>query len=115
MGYNGGNGAPYVTENLSGVIANQNNGFGTISFNISGIQNGGADGVALVDAYGNVVQFLSYEGTLTATSGVASGLTSIDIGVSETSSTQVGESLQLAGSGSSYEDFTWQSASNDTP
>lgn len=115
VGYNGNNGAPYFTQNLSGVISNVSNGFGIVSVNISGLQNGAADGVALVDASGNVVQFLSYEGVLTATSGVAAGLTSTDIGVAETSSTKVGESLQLAGTGSSYEDFTWQSAGNDTP
>ncbi len=57
-----------------------------------------------------MVQFLSYEGTLTAVGGAANGLTSTNIGVSENSSTPVGHSLQLTGTGSSYTDFTWQSA-----
>ena len=50
------------------------------------------------------VQFLSYEGTFTA-----DGVLSEDIGVSEPGSTPIGDSLQLAGTGSAYEDFTWQS------
>lgn len=115
VGYNGNNGSTYFTRQLSGVIANQSNGFGTVSLSIAGLQNGRADGVALVDASGNVVQFLSYEGTLTATNGPASGMTSVDIGAAESSSTSVGHSLQLSGSGSRYEDFNWQSPGNDTP
>ena len=47
---------------------------------------------------GSVVEFLSYEGTFTATNGVANGVASTDIGQAETSSTTIGDSLQrLAG------------------
>ncbi|RMF54692.1 MAG: T9SS C-terminal target domain-containing protein, partial [Bacteroidetes bacterium] len=77
-------------------------------------QNGAPDGLALVDAGNNVVQFLSYEGSFTAVDGPAAGLTSTDIGVSETGSTPVGYSLQLAGTGSFYEDFAWQAAAPNT-
>ncbi len=63
----------------------------------NGIQNGAPDGMALVDAGSNVVEFLSYEGTFTAVGGPANGMTSTDIGVSEPSSTPVGDSLQLTG------------------
>ena len=59
-------------------------------------------------------QFLSYEGQLTATDGPANGVTSTDIGVSETSNTQAGFSLQLSGTGSKYSDFNWQSAATST-
>lgn len=114
VAYNGNNGSAYKTTSLSGTISNQQNGYGTKSFNISGLQNGSADGLALIDDDNNVVQFISYEGTLTATSGIASGMSSTDIGVKETSSTSVGYSLQLAGSGQSYDDFTWQSAASST-
>ncbi|MGB5246149.1 MAG: hypothetical protein WBN34_06345, partial [Woeseia sp.] len=98
--YNGSNGAVYGTTDLSGVITNQQAGFGTVvvSYPSNGIQNGSPDGIALVNA-GTVIQFLSYEGTLTATDGPASGMTSTDIGVAEASTTPVGESLQLTGSG----------------
>jgi hypothetical protein len=53
-----------------------------------------------------VVQFLSYEGTMTAAGGPAAGLTSTDIGVFQDQA-PLGTSLQLTGTGSSYGDFTW--------
>lgn len=111
--YNGNGGASYNTKALSGVVADQQNGFGTIQFTypVDGIQNGAPDGIALVDPEGNVVQFLSYEGVMTATNGPAAGLTSIDIGVAEGTATPSGFSLQLKGSGTSYEDFTWAAES----
>lgn len=114
--YNGSNGAVYDTTALSGVVPDQQNGFGTLYFTYptNGIQNGSPDGVALVDAAGSVVQFLSYEGTLTAVDGPANGMTSTDIGVAEDSGTAVGDSLQLAGEGAVYEDFTWNSAAPNT-
>ncbi|MEN3971800.1 lamin tail domain-containing protein [Sphingomicrobium sp. XHP0235] len=80
-----------------------------------GVQNGSPDGIALVDAGGAVVQFLSYEGSFTATDGPAEGLTSTDIGVSETTTSPVGQSLQLTGSGSTYGDFTWATVAAETP
>ena len=113
--YNGNNGTVYNTRTLAGVISDQDNGFGTISFAYptNGIQNGSPDGIALVDG-GAVVQFLSYEGTFIATNGPANGMTSIDIGVSESSSTPVGDSLQLTGMGTAYEDFTWATPAPNT-
>ncbi|VVT06316.1 Calx-beta domain-containing protein [Erythrobacter sp. EC-HK427] len=111
--YNGGDGAVYATINLTGTIPDQDDGFGTLGFTRSGIQNGSPDGFALVDPAGNVVQFLSYEGTLTATSGAAAGLTSEDIGVVEDSATPLGFSLQLTGSGNIYDDFTWATPRDD--
>ena len=89
-------------------------GFTVYDKAISGIQNGGPDGIALIEN-GAVVQFLSYEGAFTATNGPASGTTSTDIGVSESSSTPVGESLQLSGSGSSYTDFSWSGPAAESP
>lgn len=96
--YNGNGGAVYNTIDLSSLsIPDQDDGFGTvvIDFPTNGIQNGSPDGFALVDNTGSVVQFLSYEGSFTATNGPANGLTSTDIGVAEGSSTPVGQSLQL--------------------
>lgn len=94
---------------LSGVIPDQGSGFGTLTFTLptDGLQNGTSDGFALVDPNGSVVQLLSYEGVFTAGNGPAAGLTSVDVGVSQTSSTPVGASLQLTGTGTVYEDFTW--------
>lgn len=79
-----------------------------------GVQNGTADAIALVDAGGNVVQFLSYEGTATASNGPAAGMTSVDIGVSEPGTTTAGTSLQLGGSGSEYGQFSWQASGAHT-
>ena len=112
--YNGNNGEVYNTINLSSGFANQQNGFGTLSFLQAGIQNGAPDGLALVDASNNVIQFLSYEGSFTAVEGVANGMMSTDIGVAETSSTSIGHSLQLTGTGTDSNDFTWAAAKPNT-
>ncbi len=60
------------------------------------------------------MQFLSYEGAFFAADGPAEDVMSTDIGVSETSSTPWGHSLQLRGVGATYEDFTWASPAPDT-
>jgi len=112
--YNGNGGASYGTINLSGIIPDQQNGLGTLSFLKAGIQNGSPDGLALVDTMSNAVQFLSYEGSFVAVGGPANGLTSTDIGVSESSSTSSGDSLQLSGTGSILNDFSWMAAQANT-
>lgn len=109
--YNGANGQSYNTVNLSGVVADQTGsgfGFRSITYPSNGVQNGDPDGIALVHN-GSVVQFLSYEGTFTASNGPAAGMTSTTIGsVSENGSEPVGgSSIALTGSGSDYADFTW--------
>ena len=113
--YNGSNGAVYGTINLTGTLPDEGVGFGALYFLAPGLQNGAPDGLALIDAGNTVIQFLSYEGSFIATSGPANGMTSTDIGVSESSSSPVGESLQLIGSGSIYTDFSWSGSSGDSP
>ncbi len=113
--YNGSNGTLYNTIALSGTLPTSCAGLGVVSTAISGIQNGSPDGIALIDDMGVVTQFLSYEGSLTATNGTANGMTSSDIGVSEPGSTPVGQSLQLSGTGSDYTDFTWNAPAVETP
>ena len=105
--YNGSNGTVYNTVNLSGLIDDEGNGYGTLWFPITGLQNGAPDGIALDN--GTLIQFLSYEGTFVAADGIAAGQNSIDIGVIETGSTSVDQSLQLQGTGCSYDAFTWVS------
>lgn len=109
--YNGSNGTVYDTIALSGSIPNLCGGFGVVTAFPGGanpqIQNGAPDGLALVDG-STVVQFLSYEGTFTATNGPAQGLLSTDMGVSEGSNTPIGHSLALTGHGTGYADFAWQ-------
>lgn len=113
--YNGNGGAVYSpTITLAGTILDQGNGYGTLSVVLTGLQNGAPDGLALVNLVGEVVQFLSYEGEFTAVGGSADGLASTDIGVSENGSEAQGLSLQLKGSGATYQDFTWSAASDDS-
>ncbi len=105
--YNGGNGASYATYSLTGQVPELCAGYGTISVATPGIQNGAPDGVALVNASSAVVQFLSYEGTMTAADGPAAGMTSVDIGVSEPGTGAATSSLALTGTGQTYPNFTW--------
>jgi hypothetical protein len=106
--YNGSDGATYGSSiGLTGVLPDLSNGFGVLNLSVSGLQNGSPDGFALVDPTSAVIQFLSYEGSFTATAGPANGMISTDVGVSESSSLATGMSLQLIGDGSSYADFSW--------
>jgi DNA/RNA endonuclease G (NUC1) len=104
--YNGNGGAQYGTLLLSGTITNMCNGRGVISIPgpSGGIQNGSPDGLALVNASGTVVEFLSYEGSFTATNGPASGRVSTEIPVNENpdNSVAAGQSLQRDASGEWY-------------
>ena len=111
--YNGSGGALYNTISLSGVITNQQGGFGTQVSNlpVNGLQNGSPDGIALVDAGSSLVQFISYEGSFIGVGGPAAGIASTDIGVSENGSGPIGESLQLTGTGTTYGDFSWTASS----
>ncbi|HEY6179682.1 MAG TPA: Ig-like domain-containing protein, partial [Kofleriaceae bacterium] len=99
--YNGNGGASYNTQSLSGTIPAtcDTRGVIVINYPTNGIQNGSPDGMALVDASGAVVEYLSYEGVFAATNGPANGLTSTDIGVSEAGTEAVGQSLQRNGDG----------------
>jgi DNA/RNA endonuclease G (NUC1) len=98
--YNGNGGVPYNTQTLSGVLPASCTTRGVLvaSYPADGIQNGAPDGVALVNSMGQVLEFLSYEGAFVATAGPAGGMTSIDIGASETNAT-LGTSLQRNSSG----------------
>ena len=115
--YNGNNGLEYDSKTLDqfivGIIVED---FIILYYYKEGIQNGSPDGIA-IDYQGILIpgQFLSYEGTFEALEGPATGVTSTDIGVAESSTTQIGESLQLLGSGTVYSDFTWQEPAAETP
>ena len=114
--YNGSGGASYDTDAVSTFTVGSSYGNYTVYYLIyavNGLQNGSPDGVAL-SYNGTLIQFLSYEGTFTATNGDANGVLSTDIGVSELGTTTVGYSLQLGGTGSSYDAFSWQTAAPAT-
>lgn len=116
IAYNGNGGGSYITQTLSGTIPDEGCGYGTIWFPISGLQNGAPDGIALYNTCtSTLISFISYEGTFTASNGPANGTVSTNIGVNETSSTPVGQSLQLTGSGNSESAFAWSSPSAASP
>lgn len=109
------NGTSYATIALSGLIDDEGSGYGALSFAAPGLQNGPADGFALVDNSGAVRQFLSYEGVITASGGPAVGLISTDVGVVEGASTPLNTSLQLTGVSLCASDFTWTGPTTITP
>lgn len=94
--YNGSNGASYDADALP-AVAPPVGGPAAVSVidypTTSGIQNGAPDGIALLNAAGVVVEFLSYEGVMTATNGPAAGRTSIDIAAAEGGTEALGLSL----------------------
>ena len=114
IGYNGAGGGEYDAETLAGVIPDQQDCIGTLSVAFVGLQNGAPDGICLVNNLNQVIEFISYEGAILATDGPADGMTSVDIGIAESSSTVAGDSLQLIGTGASSGDFTW-SAQAESP
>ena len=117
--YNGNNGTSYNTKTLDQFTVGILSDTFTLYFYEypeNGIQNGEPDGLA-IDYQGTLIpgQFISYEGTFEAMDGPANSVFSADIGVVEGSTTQIGESLQLLGTGSVYSDFIWQEPALETP
>lgn len=119
--YNGSGGAPYgsviTLPSGANVTCGNQVRIATYNFTANGgqIQNGAPDGIALIGPGDAVIQFLSYEGQMTAAGGFADGIVSQDIGVAEDNAGNLGESLQLSGSsGTVYADFTWQGEATAT-
>lgn len=119
--YNGSSGLVYDQESLDNFIPGERaNNFRVYLWPVTDIQNGnpgGPDGLAL-GIGGRLIHFLSYEGVFTAVNGIATGSSSIDIGLEESDQTTLeGFSLQLADNeliegniqvlGNQYEDFVW--------
>ena len=99
--YNGNGGTVYDTDALTGTIPATcgDRGVVVLPYPSNGIQNGSPDGIALVNASGTVVEFLSYEGTFAGVGGPANGLVSTDIGLSEAGTEPAGQSLSRNGAG----------------
>ncbi|WP_432496898.1 ExeM/NucH family extracellular endonuclease [Kineococcus auxinigenes] len=94
--YNGNGGGTYGTLRLPEVTAPADAAaVVTVPGPSGGIQNGSPDGLALVRGQ-EVLEFLSYEGTVEAADGPAAGTTSADIGVAESGTEPAGQSLQRA-------------------
>ena len=98
----------YHTVPLTGMLPDQSNNFGTLWFDIPGIQNGPADGIAFVAENEGVFEFISYAGTMTALNGPAKGMTSIDIGVREDDTCSIDSSLRRVGTGWIDNHFRWE-------
>ncbi len=107
--YNGNNDELYDQKTLSGVLENESGGYGFLAFDFGQIQNGDADGVALINSNDECVELISYEGTLSPLNGPCSDFTSVDIGVAQDNSTSAENSLQKIGTGLVSSDFTWVS------
>ncbi|HUR00625.1 MAG TPA: DNA/RNA non-specific endonuclease, partial [Gemmatimonadaceae bacterium] len=90
--YDGGSAHLYTTKALTGIIPASCGDRGVVVVPFDQIQNGPNDGFALVHG-SEVVEFFSYEGSITPTDGPAIGLTSTDIGQSEASNSPVLSSL----------------------
>ena len=109
--YNGNNGRAYGSlQNLQGFVETYPNPPGgprLFHKEIEGIQNGSPDGIALV-VNGVVKEFISYEGAFTAINGVAAGIISTPVGVSQVNTPVGRNSIARVGSGSTAGDFTWQ-------
>ena len=109
--YNGNGGASYDNDGLNTFTA------GTtyddvkvyyLDYSSGGIQNG-PDGIALSWNDGSkgeiLLEFISYEGSFAGTSGPANGVTSTDIGVSESTTATVGTSIGRVGTN---DDNNWE-------
>ena len=99
--YNGANGAVYNEEILIGALPASCGARGVFVVNYpqDGLQNGAPDGIALVDMFGSVVDFVSYEGVVVPTAGPAIGLVPTNIVAEESGTTPVGTSLQRNSTG----------------
>ncbi len=108
--YNGKNENTYGAPlELDGICSPTRNNFIVVDVtDADGLQNGAPDGLALIDDQNNVIEFISYEGSFTAANGPAEGMTSQDVGVSESNSNAEGLSLQLMGTGCDRSDFEWR-------
>lgn len=91
--YNGASGEIYRSLGLAGNLDDQEL-VAIAFFPAFSIQNGPADGLALIDMGGSVRDFIAYEGGLVAQDGEAAGMLARQLPVAESASTPPGQSLQ---------------------
>ncbi|MEO7175658.1 MAG: T9SS type A sorting domain-containing protein, partial [Saprospiraceae bacterium] len=105
--YRSTDGKFYYTRFLSGIIPNQGNGKGTLSFSFPAntIQDGIA-AIALVQGP-LLMDFISYGGAFRATNGSAYGITSVNVGLTESNAGPTNVSIQRTGAGRLANTFTW--------
>lgn len=97
--FNGNGNTAYNRETLDNFVVGDNDGTYTYyTWKPTSIMNGAPDGLSL-DFQGALIEFLSYEGTLTGEESPVTGETSIDIGVSQNNNTACDSTLQLENTG----------------
>lgn len=108
-------GRVYGSAVISGTIPDQENGYGTLAFTFPpATLTNDPGGIAVVNASGEVTNFISYEGVpMTALDGPAIGLAARQTNTH--SATNNNQSIQLQGTGSVYTDFTWSPLFTKTP
>jgi hypothetical protein len=103
--YNGSNQSSYRIETLDNLTRTCDASNCYYVLDGIEIQNGSPDGIALSGPSG-LIEFVSYEGTFTASNGVASGVLSVNVGVSETSTTNTAGAIEKSLAG------TWSVSAN---
>ena len=96
--YNGTDQSFYFTETLDNLIQTCDASNCYYVLDSITIQNGAPDGIALSGPSG-LLEFLSYEGIFTAGNGIASGVLSVNVGVFESSSTNVNGAIEKSQAG----------------
>ena len=96
--YNGSTQTPYLTETLDNLIQTCDTSNCYYVWDAISLQNGSPDGIAL-SGPSELIDFICYEGTFTASSGVASGATSVDVGIAESNATSANGSLERTAGG----------------
>lgn len=107
--YNGNNSSSYATLSFgsaSGTATYDGQTYNIYTVDHAGIQNGAPDGIALAVASA-LCQFISYEGSFSASGGIADGQASTDVGVLQTDSASTGSSIEFTDTG-------WVSNSTNT-
>lgn len=106
--YNGSNGQVVSTHKLDTFAAGDTSASGHRLYSklITGLQND-SEGFAITSG-SSVLHFISYEGSFTASNGPASGMTAVNINLTQSGSDPVGTAaLGRTGAGSIASDFTW--------
>nr|WP_321248061.1 hypothetical protein [uncultured Psychroserpens sp.] len=94
--YNGSNQTPYAIETLDNFTQTCDTANCYYVWDVA-LQNGAPDGIALSGPSG-FIEFISYEGAFTAASGTANGISSTNVGVTETASTTSNGSIERTNS-----------------
>jgi hypothetical protein len=98
--YNGSNSNQYYTITLDNLtqFCDASDCYYVYEGPTNCIQNGAPDGIALSGPSG-LIEFVSYEGVITALNDIANGVTSVDIGVQEGNSSPVNSSIERTSGG----------------